>query len=158
MDIKSIAEAKYNNGVYEIETPSFFYNTKIQLLSYVVQRTEEMRIDLVMQSMYGDGYNFEDLDVILYINGIDNPLNIREGATLLYPGISDIDYFRYYEKGNYTENKKITEKLSVPNKTTRKDSSRENFVNSGYSLPPVVLQETKPPVRVSADKIIIGGL
>lgn len=158
MNIKSISEAKYNNGVYEIETPSFFYNTDIQLLSYVVQRTEEMRIDLVMQSMYGEGYNFEDLDIILYINGIDNPLNIREGATLLYPGIGDIGYFRYYEKGNYTENKKISEKLSVPNKTTRKDSSRENFVNGGYSLPPVVLQETKPPVRVSADKIIIGGL
>lgn len=158
MDIKSIGEAKYNNGAYEIETPSFFYNTKIQLLSYVVQRTEEMRIDLVMQSMYGDGYNFEDLDVILYINGIDNPLNIREGATLLYPGISDIDKFRYYEKGNYTENKKITEKLSVPNKTARKDSSREDFVNNGYSLPPVVLPETKQPVRVSSDKIIIGGL
>lgn len=158
MNIKSISEAKYNNGVYEIETPSFFFNINIRMYSYVVQRTEEMRIDLVMQSMYGDGYNFEDLDVILYINGIDNPLNIKEGVTLFYPGIEDIDKFRYYEKGKYTENKKISEKLSVPNKTTRKDSSREDFVNNGYSLPPVVLPETKQPVRVSSDKIIIGGL
>lgn len=158
MNIKSISEAKYNNGVYEIETPSFFYNPDIRLNSYVVQQNEEMRIDLVMQSIYGDGYNFEDLDVILYINGIDNPLNIREGSTILYPSMEDVSNFRYYEKGNYTENKKISEKLSVPNKTTRKDSSRENFVNNGYSLPPVVLAESKPPIRVDEKTIFIGGL
>lgn len=158
MDIKSISETKYEDGRYEIETPSFFYNNNIKLYSYVVQKGEEMRIDLVMESIYGDGYQFENLDVILYINGIDNPLNIAEGSTILYPGINDIDYFRYYQSGNSTENKKIAEKLSVPNKTTRKDSSRNDFVNNGYSLPPVVLPEAKAPVRINASKIIIGGI
>lgn len=158
MDIKSIADTKFEAGRHELETPSFFYNPNVKLYSYVVQAGEEMRIDLVMESIYGDGYQFEHLDVILYINGIENPLNVAAGATLLYPAINDIPYFRYYESGTTVENKKIAEKLSVPNKTTRKDASRQDFVNSGYSLPPVVLPETKPPVRVSSDKIIIGGI
>ncbi len=158
MNIKSLEEAKYEDGFYGIETPSFVYREDIMLFTYTVQKFEEMRIDLVMKSIYAESYNFMDLDVILYINGIDNPLNISEGDSILYPSQSELVEFRYYERGNFTENKKISEKLGIPNKTTRKDENRENFVNNGYSLPPVVLAESKQPVRITSDKIIIGGL
>ena len=158
MNIKSLDDAKYESGFYGIETPSFVYRNNIRLFSYVVQRHEEMRIDLVMKSIYGESDYFKDLDVILYINGIDNPLEIRESDTILYPNPGDLGEFRYYERGNFTENKKISEKLGVPNKTTRKDSNREKFINNGYSLPPVVMAESKNPVRIDKNTIFIGGL
>lgn len=158
MNIKSLDDAKYENGTYGIETPSFVYRDDIRLFSYTVQRHEEMRIDLVMKSIYGDGSYFNDLDVILYINGIENPLEIKYSDTILYPNQSDLAEFRYYEQSNFTENKKISEKLGIPNKTTRKDENRQKFINNGYSLPPVVLPDAKQPVRVSENKIIIGGI
>lgn len=158
MNIKSLDDAKYENGFYGIETPSFVYRDDIRLFIYTVQRHEEMRIDLVMKSIYGENDYFKDLDVILYINGIDNPLEIKEFDTILYPNQSDLAEFRYYERGNFTENKKISEKLGIPNKTTRKDGNREKFISNGYSLPPVVLAESKEPVRVNKNTIFIGGL
>jgi hypothetical protein len=36
-----------------------------------------------------------DVDIILYINNIDNPLSIKEGMLLRYPPIGDMDKFRY---------------------------------------------------------------
>ena len=52
----------------------------------------------------------------------------------------------------------VRKALAVPNKTTKKDGNRRKFIENGYSLPPVVLDESKPPVRVEDDKIVIGGL
>ena len=43
---------------------------------YEVQKGEEMRIDLVCQSIYG---SLDYIDIILNANNIDNPLNIKEG-------------------------------------------------------------------------------
>jgi galactitol-specific phosphotransferase system IIB component len=59
---------------------------------------QEMRIDLVLISMYGEIPNAMDaVDIILAINGIDNPLNIKAGMILIYPNnIDNIDDFRCY--------------------------------------------------------------
>ena len=53
---------------------------------------------------------------------------------------------------------KIKERLSFPNKSTRKDKSREDFIKGGYSLPPVVLETPRPPVSIKDGKFSIGGL
>jgi hypothetical protein len=52
----------------------------------------------------------------------------------------------------------IRKALSVPNKTTKIDKNRKKFIDDGFVLPPVVLDETKPPVRLEGGKIVIGGL
>jgi hypothetical protein len=52
----------------------------------------------------------------------------------------------------------IGKQLAVPNKTTRKDKSRSEYLSSDYSLPPVVLDAPKEPVRIEDDNFSIGGL
>jgi hypothetical protein len=52
----------------------------------------------------------------------------------------------------------IRRALSVPNKTTKIDKNRKKFTDDGFLLPPVVLDETKPPVRLENGNIVIGGL
>jgi len=168
MNIVSIDETKYiTNSVdgwdrWDIFKPSFMKTDQVNSLnSYIVQKGEDMRIDLVMMSIY-DNYSLKDLDVILHINDIDNPLNIREGMLLFYPDPSASDdpfsSFRYYESGGDTVSKSIKSQLGVLNKTKRKDENRKKFLDSDYSLPPTVMRESKPSVTISDGKIYVGGV
>ena len=167
MDIVSIKETKYIENSedgwdrYDISMPSFTKGDSVKSLSvYKVQKGEDMRIDLVMMSIY-DEYSLKDLDVILHINDIDNPLNIREGMELFYPD-ADIDDpfygFRYYAPNEEVVSKSIKSQLGVLNKTTRKDENRKKFLDSNYSLPPTVMRESRPSVTISGGNIYVGGL
>ena len=160
MDIYSLTLLKFNRlkKTYNIYEPQFKYSNK-DLYTYVVQRGEEMRLDTVMLSMYNnDPYTLKDSDIILFINGIDNPLNIFEGDTLYYPAQEALESYRYVLETGTAQSKNILQALAVPNKTTKVDSNRKKFVDNGFVLPPVVLDESKPPVRLENGKIVIGGL
>jgi len=157
MNIKSFDDIRWANNKWDLNVPSF---KMIQpaLASYTVQRGEDMRIDLVMKSIYDDIYNFKDIDILLYINNIDNPLNVREGMILYYPELSAFEGYRFYEEVSAAVKKSVKQSLGVLNKTTRVDEKRKKFLDSDYSLPPVVLQESRPSVTMDDNKIKVGGL
>jgi hypothetical protein len=161
MDIYSLSQLNYNQTtqLFNIYYPQFFYTRKETLNKYIVQRGEEMRIDLVMLSMYNENtLVLPSIDVILFINGIDNPLNIFVGDVLYYPPQEALDSYRFvFTEGSKT-GQNIRKALSVPNKTTKVDKNRKKFIDDGFLLPPVVLDETKSPVRLEGGKIVIGGL
>lgn len=161
MNIVSIDRTRRINRRWLIEDPSFVFidDNEIPLSEYVVQKQEDMRIDLVMQSIYDeDSSLYKHVDVILYINGIDNPLNIREGMTIYYPEAQQLEEYRYVEEESNKLNKSVKERLGYINKTTRKDEKRKKFVEADYSLPPVVLKESRPGVVITPTEILIGGV
>jgi hypothetical protein len=161
MDIYSLSQLNYNQTtqLFNIYYPQFFYTRKETLNKYIVQRGEEMRIDLVMLSMYNeDTLVLPSIDVILFINGIDNPLNIFVGDVLYYPPQEALNSYRFVFNQDSKTGQNIRKALSVPNKTTKIDKNRKKFIDDGFVLPPVVLDETKPPVRLEGGKIVIGGL
>jgi len=161
MDIVSLSQLNYNDRtrLFNIYYPQFFYTRNESLNTYIVQRDEEMRIDLVMLSMYNDdALVLPNIDVILFINGIDNPLNIFEGDLLYYPQQSSLETYRFVFEQGSNAGQNIRKALSVPNKTTKVDGNRKKFIDNGFVLPPVVLDESKSPVRVEDGKIVIGGL
>ena len=161
MDIYSLSQLNYNQTtqLFNIYYPQFFYTRKETLNKYIVQRGEEMRIDLVMLSMYNeDTLVLPSIDVILFINGIDNPLNIFVGDVLYYPPQESLNSYRFVFNQDSKTGQNIRKALSVPNKTTKIDKNRKKFIDDGFVLPPVVLDETKPPVRLEGGKIVIGGL
>jgi hypothetical protein len=157
MNIKSFDDIRWANNKWDLNVPSF---KMIQpaLASYTVQRGEDMRIDLVMKSIYDNLYNLKDVDILLYINNIDNPINIREGMILYYPDPSSFEGYRFYEEVSAAVKKSVKQSLGVLNKTTRVDEKRKKFLDSDYSLPPVVLQESRPSVTMDDNKIKVGGL
>ena len=157
MNIKSFDDIRWTNNKWNLNVPSFKM-IQPSLASYTVQRGEDMRIDLVMKSIYDDIYNFKDIDILLYINNIDNPLNIREGMILYYPESSAFEGYRFYEEVSAAVKKSVKQSLGVLNKTTRVDEKRKKFLDSDYSLPPVVLQESRPSVTMDDNKIKVGGL
>jgi len=164
MDIKSLSDAILTidtNGIksYSLFSPSFVWASNNPFSTYVVSHEEEGRIDLIMQGMYGPDIDyFSGLDVILYLNNIDNPLNILAGSEIIYVNGDLLDNYRYTEIGGGTIETDIKQALAVPNKTTRVDKNRQKYVDNDYSLPPVVSSDNTPPVKVTNDKIIVGGL
>jgi hypothetical protein len=160
MNIVSLRDASFSKrfSTFDIYTPSFVYFKSESLTPYLVQKGEEMRIDLVIMSIYDDARFLEDTDVILFINNIDNPLNINVGDVIYYPPSEQLDSFRAVIESLAEPGSSVKKALATPNKTQRKDSNRKKFVDSGYALPPVVLDESKPPVRLEDGKIVIGGL
>jgi hypothetical protein len=135
-----------------------------ELETYIVGRDDEMRIDLIFKNIYElesneVGIYLGNIDVLLTLNNIDNPLNIKEGTVIRYPQLGQFDLFRLRIDENQSKIKSsVGQKLSVPNKTTRKDKSRGKYLENDYSLPPVVLEAPKEPVRIEDNIFSIGGL
>lgn len=171
MDINSLSndikkDTSISDSLYDLFTITFFYDTNVVLNDYVVTVHDEMRIDLVLSNMYNfDFINLDlhlgDIDVILFINNIDNPLNIKEGMVLKYPtSYSDIDKFRYVLPSDVNSTS-VTQQLATPNtpnKKTRVDKTRQSYIENDYSLSPVVLDTPREPVRITNGRFSIGGL
>jgi hypothetical protein len=171
MDIKSLNEylrPKPGESLVDLFRPVILrpiVKNENGFLRHEVTREEEMRIDLVFQNIYElepntVGLYLEHIDVLLAINNIDNPLNIRIGTVIYYPyELGKLNDFRINSSQSSDIVKTgIAKKLSVPNKSTRKDKSRSSYVQNGYSLPPVVQETPKPPVKIENGRFSIGGL
>lgn len=160
MDIISLSQLSFSKAKQEFNLfiPQFFYLKSDLLGEYVVQKGEEMRIDLVIMSIYDDTRYLEEVDVLLFINNIDNPLNVNVGDVIYYPPAESLSSYRFIIDTASKGGADVRNILSVPNKTMKKDPNRKKFVDNGYVLPPVVLDEAKSPVRLEDGNIVIGGL
>jgi hypothetical protein len=160
MDIKSLSNLKFNIAEkrYNLFYPRLAHFGNEGLYVYKVQEGEEMRIDLIMMSIYSDNMTLEDIDIILFINNIDNPLNIKAGDLIYYPPLESFETYRIEFNDKDKTGEDVRKALSIPNKTTKVDNNRKKFIEDGYSLPPVVLDKPKPPVKLEDSKIVIGGL
>ena len=168
MDIYSLhKQVKFdtNQNLYNLFQPTFIYNTSVSLQSYEVTRDDEMRIDLIFLNMYQYDITMlenyvEDIDIILFINNIDNPLNIKKGTILNYPNPEDFARFRFSDNLESLSTD-VTRQLATPNlpsKVTKSDPNRQAYLESDYSLPPVVLDVPREPVRIQDGRVSIGGL
>jgi len=149
--------------IYDLFKPTIIVDTK-NLGSYTVKREEEMRIDLLFQNIYELESSIilsylGEIDIILALNNIDNPLNIKEGMVILYPPLGELYKYRKVDTDGEKAKEKVVKKLAVPNKQTKEDSSRKSYVENGYSLPPTVNSTPKPAVTFDTKngKISVGG-
>ena len=139
MNIISLESLKYNiyTKLYNFYYPVLAYvDVKIDqsLGTYIVQQGEEMRMDLVMMSIYDDASVLKSMDVLLFINNIDNPLNIMVGDIIYHPPLDVLDSYRYTFEPSSRAGENVRKALAVPNKTTKKDGNRRKFVEIFYFL------------------------
>lgn len=140
---------KDSSGNYDLTQLTFKSDLSTVAYSfYEVQEGEEMRIDLVCQSIYN---NTEYIDILLNVNGIDNPLNIKRGLILAYP-TNYIESLRYSDERNET----TIDILANTNKQQRKDKNRKQYVENKLSLPPTILNERTQQFDISSDIITLG--
>lgn len=164
-DVKDVKLNQDEGLLYDLfkATISNFIDT-IQLGSYIVKPEDEMRIDLILKNMYeleNDAIQnyFGNIDIILVINNIDNPLNIKSGQVLFYPPLADFDEFRIrLENDVSTQSRDVIRRLGVPDKTSRVDSSRKKYLSDGVALPPTVNPNPKDGATIKNGQFIVGGI
>jgi hypothetical protein len=159
-----IRQDSSQSGLYNLIEPHISYLEDVSLTTYEVKRGEDMRLDLIFNSMYNleptsaHFYN-QNMDVILNINNIDNPLNIVEGMILIHPtNLNDLEFYRTAEDEFKTKNKNINKRLAVPNVSRKVDPNRKKFTDNGYSFPPTVQKNPKDPVTIQNGRFVIGGV
>ena len=148
-DLDKLTRDTKQDNLYNIFDPTFKMNRGYKLTQYVVSPEQEMRIDLISNSIYG---NSDYCDFILDINDIDNPLNIMDGDILIYTEFASIDEYRI----KTVDNNNARARLLNANKTSRKDNARKQYVEDNYSLPPTFLETPAASVRIESNQIVIG--
>ena len=149
-DIDTLIPDRNQDVLFNLFVRTYQFQFDFPVQSYVVPFENAMRIDLVCQDIYSN--STDEIDILLNINNIDNPLNIMEGDVLVYPPLTAVTEYRVTDKQR-EENRNL---LVNPNKSTRKDDARQKYVENNYTLPPNLAIEPKPQVKVENDRLIIG--
>lgn len=147
-DIDSLKKDEFGNYDLSQITFKLVLSGEIRYSYYEVQRGEEMRMDLVCNSIYG---NTNYIDILCNVNNIDNPLNIKEGSVIIFP-INDIDILR----NSSSNTSDINKVLSNTNKASRIDSNRQKYFENNLSLPPTILEESVNQFDIDSQDIILG--
>ncbi len=72
-DIDKLKRSTDNQNLFDLTTATFKFSwVDAQYTQYKVKKGEEMRIDLICNSIYG---NVDNIDILLNVNNISNPLN-----------------------------------------------------------------------------------
>lgn len=145
---KLIRDTKQDN-LYNFFDPTFKMNIGINLREHIVAPEEEMRIDLVCNNIYN---SIEQVDFLLDLNDIDNPLNIMEGDQILYASVTAIPEYRV----KTIDNNNARAKLLDANKSSRKDDNRKKYLDESYVLPPTFVETPEAPVKILNNQIVIG--
>jgi len=136
---------KTNDPLYDLFQPTFQMMKNYSVIDSTVSPENEMRIDLVSNSIYS---TTEYLDFILSFNDIDNPLNIMAGDTILYTDAQNIDNFRVKS----SQNVDARNTLLNANKINKIDPNRQDFVDQNYSLPPTFNEVPQPAITIDRSR------
>ena len=140
--------------LYDITLLNFVYKNDIlanNAIEHIVDKDEEMRMDLVCESIYG---NTDHIDFLMNINNIKNPLMVYDGMEIIYVNPELIASF----VPEATDNITIRSKISNKRKKTKTDPNRKTFLEekSTKSLPPTVTKRDYNPIKYRDGKIRIG--
>jgi hypothetical protein len=148
-DIDALLRDRKQDDLYDFFNVTMRYDNTIPYRSYIVSLENEMRMDLVCKGVYN---SLDEIDALMSINDIDNPLNIMMNDQILYPPLQAIQELRV----NVAKENEVRNKLLNANKSTRKDDSRQKYVEDNYTLPPTVQREPTQQVRIENNELVIG--
>jgi hypothetical protein len=152
IDLKNIKRGNQDE-LYDLTTKSFEYKSDViiqNLNIYVVDEFEDMRMDLVSQSIYG---SVDYVDFLCNLNNITNPLLIKQGMEIIYVPENLIPSFR----PELVDRANIRQKISNKRKKTKVDPNRKKYQEEkSQSLPPTITKKDYNPVKYKDGKIRIG--
>jgi hypothetical protein len=147
MNIYDLSILRKSGQEYDLDQRTFNYRINTPFFEYVVDPTEEMRIDLVCRTIYG---SIKYVGFLMYFNNIDNPMNIKSGDVIRY---APEDLVGLFEIAN--DERISQEFLQNLNRSTQLDPNRVEY-NSRYTNPTF----NSVPVEQVTDRngvIIIGN-
>jgi hypothetical protein len=148
-DINKLVKNDGSGDFYDLFEIFFQKDESTKFKLYTVQRGEEMRMDLVSQSIYND---IQYVDFLCNLNKISNPLNIKFGDIMLYVDEEFIERFRVKPK---TQN--VQQVIAKSNRGTQQDKTRQDYIENNFSLPPNVLERPAEQVLIKGSVIKLGN-
>ena len=152
-DITTLQIDSKQGNLYDLTTNTFILK-EIANLQTVVLPEQEMRIDLVSYSIYG---TTDYADLIMDLNDIDNPLNIKSGDVINYITLDLLDYYRQspaiavQQRNTLLNSNKVTQ-------NTQSVNNRQQYIENNYQLPPTFLQNPGSPITVSQGNVTINPI
>jgi len=151
-DINVLRRTVVNENLYDLTKLTFKTTYQgVKYNTYKVQKGEEMRIDLICNSIYG---NIDQIDTLLNFNDISNPLNIKEGTVIYYPEPISLNSFKI----NETTTENVQAKISTAGKATTIDQNRKDYIEQNYTLPPTVLDRPTEQVVLTGNTVKVDNL
>lgn len=149
-DISSLKRNESQGNLYDLSEPTFS-STTTRYYEKTILPEEDMRIDLVSFNLYG---SVDYVDILLRINEIINPLNIRSGDTIIYPEVNNLQIFRV------TPPTPPAERATLLNgsRANIRDPRRQEFLDNNIRTAPTVLQVPQSPIQINNDSIVITPL
>ena len=148
-DIDNLVKNDGSGSFYDLFEIFFKTDNDANFKLYTVQRGEEMRMDLVSQSIYND---IQYVDFLCNLNRILNPLNIKIGDGIFYVDRDAIEGFRVKPVKQTAQ-----QVIAKSNRGTQQDKSRQDYVENNFSLPPNVLERPADQVLIKGSVIRLGN-
>jgi hypothetical protein len=148
-DINQLVKNDGSGDFYDLFEIFFKKENDVNFRVYTVQRGEEMRMDLVSQSIYNDT---QYVDFLCNLNRILNPLNIKFGDSMIYVDLAEIEAFRIVRKTQSAQ-----QAIAKSNRGTQQDTSRQDYIENNFSLPPNVLERPAEQVLIKGSVIKLGN-
>lgn len=137
-----------NESDYDLTQTVWKKVNSVNYFLYIVDKFDEMRIDTICNKIYG---TTNHVDFLLFLNDIINPLNIKEGDTIIYVNSENI--FNY--KVDPDEVRDIRGQLINLSKIKKVDTKRREYNDEKSALPPTVKQTNSNPVTFENGQVII---
>ena len=124
------------NPITNIVTPLVITSDNIVLYPFIVTSVEEMRPDLVLRGLYGNGQYYDE---IMTLNNIIDSFSLTEGTILWYPDPTDVD--KLIKQQASQTNEEIINQLVDPNSEQKIDFNRETGVNLSPTIKPTTMKQ-----------------
>lgn len=128
-------------------------NENIYINIYIVDRTREMRLDLVCSDVYG---SIQNLQMLMQINNIENAFGIKEGDIIIWVDPKDLSKMNVIDPKILTDNR---DSLITAFKASLTDPLRSQYLDNrgNDNLPPTILDQNAPKIYIQNNQIVIGG-
>lgn len=157
MNIKSLDNLILNGSIYELFTEVINNTNNFGIYPFTCTEKHNMRIDLISFDIY---HNTNDIDILCSINGIYNPLTVKE---------DDIIYFVTPEELiNIRSNTSIITNIidSIKNanngkqqkldKNKSKDNASKIKTENNKKLPPHIIQSETGNIKYGEGSVILS--
>jgi hypothetical protein len=145
-----------NDGFVNLFTKTLkdFNKFELESISEKILITEELefRPHLLSSSFFNGDESYTD--VICYVNGISNPLNLIFGSTILVPNKEYLDSLRKIDDNDLAKKENLAKKL-LNNKFSEKDKNRmlSKIEISEIRTPNIT---SGPNIEIKRDEIELG--
>lgn len=149
-DISILKRSASQSDLYDLFEPTFAF-TSTRFFERTILPEEEMRFDLISFNLYG---STDYVDILLSVNQIINPLNIKSGDVIIYPDAASLASFKITPKTSSTERPTLIN----GSRANIRDPRRQDFLENNIRLSPTLLQVPQSPIQINNDSIIITPL